>query len=462
MLQSVALNEKNLDLYRPIIGNDRVDQIVDAARPLRGARVLHLNATGYGGGVAELLHALVPLMRSVGIDASWKVMIGASELWEVTKAMHNLLQGASITGSKITAPAPSPHRGRGRAAPTMISAPWNDAMMEIWRRYNQQTAEALTGAYDFVVVHDPQPAGVPSFLPNAADSRWIWRLHIDLTRAEPRVWDFLRPYLAAYDASIFTMQGYVKPDVPVPAVALIAPAIDPLSTKNVPMPPDQARAILRRYDIDPDRPLICQVSRFDPWKDPLGVIDVYRQVKRKVKGLQLALVGSMASDDPEGWHYYELALRHARMDLDVHVLTNFQGVGNTEVNAFQSASNVVIQKSLREGFALTVSEALWKGRPVVATDVGGIPLQIASGETGYLVQSNAEAAERIAELVTQPSRADDLGRRGRERVRDNFLTTRLLFDYVQLFNQLGRAVNPPDVASANGSKGREAMSGSAR
>jgi trehalose synthase len=313
-------------------------------------------------------------------------------------------------------------------------------MIDTWRHYNELTAAALADDYDFVVVHDPQPAGVPCFLreknAKSAATRWIWRCHIDLTRANPEVWDFLREYLTVYDASIFTMQGYVEPDVPIPMVALIAPAIDPLSPKNEPLAPDRARAILRRYGVDPDRPLIAQISRFDPWKDPLGVIDVYRQVKPDFPNLQLALVGSMATDDPEGWHYYELSLRYAGMDTDIHVLTNFQGVGNVEVNAFQRESDVALQKSLREGFALTVSEALWKGRPVVATDVGGIPLQIASGRTGYLVHSTAQAAERVAELLARPHLADEFGRAGRERVRENFLTTRLLMDYLQLLNQL--------------------------
>lgn len=439
MLQSVAIGEKTLDAYRPVIGPTRVDEILQAARPLRGARVLHLNATGYGGGVAELLHSLVPLMRAVGIDAEWKVMIGAPELWDVTKAMHNLLQGATIANAPIPSALPDGSTARNRAA-QIISAPWDDRMMEVWRHYNKLTSAALVDDYDFVVVHDPQPAGVARYWidGHAASSRrrWIWRAHIDLTRAEPAAWDFLHPYLAVYDGAIFTIQGYVKPDVPIPLVALIPPAIDPLSPKNAPLAPDRARAILRRYDVDPDRPLVSQISRFDPWKDPLGVIDVYRRVKRDVPELQLALIGSMASDDPEGWRYYELSLRYAGMDTDIHVLTNFQGVGNVEVNAFQRESDVVLQKSLREGFALTVSEALWKGRPVVATDVGGIPLQIASGQTGYLVHATDQAAERVGELLAHPHRAEAQGLAGRERVRENFLTTRLLMDYLQLFNQL--------------------------
>lgn len=440
MLQTVNVATKDIRAYEAIVGTQRISEILALAAPLRGARVLHLNATAYGGGVAELLGALVPLMQSLGIHTDWKVMAGAPELWETTKAIHNLLQGASIAES---VPSPVRNARRGRRAVDLqraITAQWTPRMENIWQRYNELTAEMFEGDYDFVVVHDPQPAGVLEYLvrqkPENRATKWIWRCHIDLTRASPDVWGFLRPYLARYDASIFTMLGYVKSDVPTPEIALIAPAIDPLSLKNVYMPPGAVRDVLRQYDVDPDRPLITQVSRFDPWKDPLGVIDVYRRLKRSIPSLQLAMVGSMASDDPEGWHYFELAARHAGDDFDVHLLTNLNGVGNVEVNAFQRASAVVLQKSIREGFGLTVSEALWKGRPVVATGVGGIPLQVASGQVGYLVDSTRECVARTRELLDDPARADEFGRAGRERVRDNFLITRDLSDYLQLFNRI--------------------------
>jgi len=438
MLQSVSVPPKDIDDYRPIVGDERVDQIVALAAPLRDARVLHLNSTGFGGGVAELLGALVPLMRSVGLDAEWRLMAGAPELWEVTKAIHNLLQGAFVT-QEATAAAPCIRR-RGGIRERSIGACWTPAMGEVWRRYNALTADLFERQYDFVVVHDPQPAGVLAYLlrrdPRQRAAKWIWRCHIDLTRARPDIWDFLRPYLAPYDASIFTMQDYVQPDMPTPAVALIAPAIDPLSAKNAPLTDGAVRDTLRRYGIDPDRPIISQVSRFDPWKDPLGVVDVYKRLKKDVPGLQLLMVGSMAADDPEGFRYFELTVRRAGEDPDVHFLTNFNGVGNAEVNAFQRASTVVLQKSLREGFALTVSEALWKGRPVVATAVGGIPLQVASGQCGYLVKSTRECIARTRDLLLAPAVADEFGRNGRERVRENFLITRDLNDYLQLFRGL--------------------------
>lgn len=438
MLQLVSLTPKDINDYRPIVGDARIDQILDQAAPLKGARVLHLNATAYGGGVAELLSTVVPLLRSVGLDAEWRVMAGAPELWEVTKALHNLLQGARLT--EMEAATVPVGRGRAPGAARLIAAKWTSEMAAIWRRYNALTADLFDQRYDFVVVHDPQPAGVLWYLlqrdPEQRQAKWIWRCHIDLTKARPDIWEFLCPYLSVYDASIFTMQDYVKPDIPTPEVALIAPAIDPLSTKNIELSPTVVRDILRRYDVDPDRPIITQVSRFDPWKDPLGVVDVYKRLKKDVPGLQLVMVGSMASDDPEGFRYFELAARRAGEDPDIHLLTNFYGVGNVEVNAFQRASSVVLQKSIREGFALTVSEALWKGRPVVATAVGGIPLQVASGLTGYLVTTTRQCIQRTRELLGDPSLADELGANGRERVRENFLSTRLVSDYLQLFGRL--------------------------
>lgn len=442
MLQLVPVGHKDLQDYRSIVGDQRIDEILAFAAPLRGARVLHLNATGYGGGVAELLATLVPLMRSAGLDAEWRVMAGAPELWCTTKALHNLLQGAGID-SALPKPVDgrvASRRGGCRAARRTITAAWNPTMAAVWEKYNRLTAELLDQRYDFVVVHDPQPAGVLQYVlsqkPVCRSTRWIWRCHIDLTRANPEIWAFLRPYLASYDAAIFTMQEYVKPDIPIGEIALIAPAIDPLSPKNLPLAACDVSNILRRFGVDLDRPLITQVSRFDPWKDPLGVIDVYKRLKRKIPELQLAMIASMAADDPEGWRYFELTARHAGEDQDIHLLTNCVGVGNVEVNAFQHASRVVLQKSIREGFALTVSEALWKGRPVVATSVGGIPLQVASGRTGYLVTSTPECVERTLELLQNPVLADEFGRAGRERVRENFLMTRDLSDYLQLFRRL--------------------------
>jgi trehalose synthase len=413
MLTSVPVTPKVLADYRAIVGDAVVGEIQRLAEPLRGARVLHLNATAFGGGVAEILSAIIPLLNDLGLKADWQIISGADEFFAVTKAIHNGLQGMFV--------------------------PWTPAMRDTWLHYNRLNADLMEGEYDFVVVHDPQPAGVLALSLERGRpkvGKWIWRCHIDLTAAQPELWDFLRPSLAPYDAAVFTLKQYAKEDVPTPRVFSLAPAIDPLSPKNVPLPPDTVEAILSRYAIDPHRPVLTQVSRFDPWKDPLGVIDAYRLVKREIPEVQLVLVASMAHDDPEGWSYYERTARRAGEDMDIQILTNLTGVGNVEVNAIQTAARVVVQKSLREGFGLVVSEALWKGRPVVAANVGGIPLQVLDGRTGYLATSSAACAERVLYLLRHPEEADSMGAAGREHVRANFLITRYLCDHLKMYTAL--------------------------
>ena len=406
MLQLVELQEKHLDDYRPIVGDDALATIRDLAEPLQGARVVHINATAFGGGVAEMLQTLVPLMVDVGLDAEWQVIEGADEFFNVTKAAHNGLQGMDLD--------------------------FTDEMKAIWQRYNKMNAEAFEGEYDFVVAHDPQPAGLLHYRGASEGERWTWRCHIDTSHPNPAYWDFFAPYLNEHDAAIFTMEQYVGPGVDFAHLAFITPTIDPLVPKNAPMDVDQARDVVRKFGLDLGRPIITQVSRFDPWKDPLGVIDAYRIVKERVPEVQLALVGSMASDDPEGWYYLDKTIRHAGEDFDIHILHNYHGVGGYEVGAFQTASDVVIQKSIREGFGLVVTEALWKGKPVIGGNAGGIPLQIIDGETGFLVDSAEECAEKTLILLENPQRARRMGEAAREHVRHNFLTTRHLTDYLQL------------------------------
>lgn len=425
MLGSVPTTPKSFEDYRPVIGDERTEEILALAALLRGARVLHVNATAFGGGVAEILGTMVPLMNDIGLAADWQVIKGADEFFNVTKAMHNSLQGMYYD--------------------------WTPEARNIWLEYNRLNAELFDDSYDYVVIHDPQPAGILGLVDEMRGThhgKWVWRCHIDLTDAQAEVWDILRPHVERYDGAIFTLPDYVKDDLHGPTVFCVPPAIDPLSPKNVDLPMETVHEILRRYGVDPDRPMITQISRFDPWKDPLGVIDVYRALKRAVPELQLVMVASMASDDPEGWAWYERTVRRAGEDFDIHILSNLNGVGNVEVNAFQRAARVVIQKSTREGFGLVVSEALWKGRPVVAGNVGGIPLQIVNGKTGYLVNNAEECIDRTLSLLQSPEEADRMGALGIEYVRDNFLTTRYLRDYLNIFRQLsgiapaGRAPQP--------------------
>ena len=410
MLQVVKLEMKSLDDYRSIVGDEIVARIHELAASLQGARVVHINATAFGGGVAEILHTLVPLMRDAGLDAEWQVIEGADEFFNVTKAMHNGLQGMGLA--------------------------FTDEMKAIWQRYNELNAGKFDGDYDFIVAHDPQPAGLLRYTAGKQAAHWIWRCHIDTSHPNPNYWDFLAPYINAYPAAVFTMEQYVGPGVAFEHLAIVPPTIDPLSPKNTPMDPSTADAIVAGYGFDTSWPLLVQVSRFDPWKDPLGVIDAYRIVKEWRPDVQLALVGSMASDDPEGWDYYDRTVRHAGEDFDIRILHNFHGVGNREVNAFQTAADVVIQKSTREGFGLVVTEALWKGKPVIGGNVGGIPLQVIDGETGFLVEDVGTCADRILYLLDRPEETGRMGAAAREHVRRHFLTTRHLTDYLSLFDSL--------------------------
>jgi trehalose synthase len=408
-MQHVVLSEKSLADYAPVAGDDVIAEIEALAKPLQGAHVVHISATAYGGGVAEMLHTLVPLMRSAGLDAEWRIISGSDDFFAVTKSMHNALQGMPLD--------------------------LTPAMQAAYLHANVDNAVYFRDGFDYVVVHDPQPAPLRAL--RAGDAgKWIWRCHIDLTAANPAYWRFLRPFIQEYDAAIFTMPAYVKEDLRIGKVAIVPPAIDPLSTKNAPLTEEQIVEIVKLNGMDPGRPMLLQVSRFDPWKDPTGVIDVYRQVRNEIPNVQLAMLGSMAHDDPEGMEYYQRTKEYAGDDPDIHLLSNLDGVGNIEINAFQHRADVILQKSLREGFGLTVTEGLWKGRPVIGGNVGGIPLQIEDGVTGYLVDSVEQCAQRVLDIMRNPQAAAEMGKRGREDVRRKFLSTGNLRNYLRLFNEL--------------------------
>ncbi len=410
MLHLVNAGRKSLADYASLLSRGLMDEVRRLAEPLEGKRVLHLSATAFGGGVAEILYTLVPLMADAGLEVEWRVMRGADEFFRVTKTIHNALQGD----------------------PTGLT----EEDVAVFHRYNRETASELDAdAYDFVIVHDPQPAATIDSYPNRS-AHWIWRGHIDFSTPNRQVLEALLPSLRAYDASIFHLREYVPHADGLRRVAIWPPAIDPLQPKNMALSSEDAAYIVDQFGIDVDRPLLTQVSRFDPWKDPLGVIDAYRIVKRKVPGVQLALVGSMAHDDPEGWEYYQRTVAHADGDPDIHILSNMNNVGAVEINAFQVYSHALIQKSTREGFGLTVTEALWKGRPIVAGRVGGIVAQIEDGVTGWLVDSVEECAEACLAVLADPAAARARALRGKENVRRHFLTPRLLRDWLVLFNLL--------------------------
>jgi trehalose synthase len=409
VLQLVNVGHKSLADYATIATRGLMDEIRRLAAPLEGKRVVHLSATAFGGGVAEINYTLVPLMVSAGLDTEWRIIRGAEEFYNVTKTIHNALQG-------------NPHG-------------LDDEQREIFGRYQQLNAQEFEDTYDFVIIHDPQPVGMIDFFPNSS-ARWVWRGHIDFSTPNQSVFDFLLPSIRRYDATIFHMREYVPKAEGLPPAYIWPPAIDPLAPKNMALSAEDAAYIVDQFGIDVERPLLTQVSRFDPWKDPLGVIDAYRLVKQRFPNVQLALVGSMAHDDPEGWDYYNQTVAYAAGDPDVYILSNLNNVGSVEVNAFQVHSNAVLQKSIREGFGLTVTEALWKTRPTVAGRVGGIVAQIQDGVTGWLVDSSDECAEACIEIIRDPREARQRALYGKEYVRKHFLTPRLLRDWLVLFNQL--------------------------
>ncbi len=408
MLQPVNVATKSLADYTHIVGRELTEEIRALAEPLKGTRVVHLSATAFGGGVSEILYTLVPLMRDVGLEVEWQVIYGREDFFNATKLMHNALQGS---------------------AQDLSADEWG-----VWERYNEMNARELSDGWDVCLVHDPQPAGLFRLVPEKA-AGWVWRCHIDVSQPNPDTIGRLLPWVRDYPQSLFHTEAYV-PEGMTGTVNIVPPAIDPLAPKNMALSPEDAAYVCDQFGIDVDRPLICQVSRFDPWKDPLGVIDAFRMVKDAMPGVQLALVGSMASDDPEGWDFFNATLAHADGDPDIHILNNFNNVGAIEVNAFQSHADVCVQKSTREGFGLTVSEAIWKGRPFIGGNVGGIPLQVSNGVSGYLVDDVETCAARTIDILRDPALGKALGRRGKEHVRRNFLTPRYLRDYLKIFGDL--------------------------
>jgi trehalose synthase len=392
-----------LDAYRPVVGDRHIEELFRLAATLRGKRVQHVNATRAGGGVAEILNRLVPLMRELGLEASWDVLRGEDEFYKVTKSFHNAIQGDPIdlTGADY----------------------------EVFLKWNRINGQEIDLHGDLVVLHDPQPcAMIDKRRPGG--QRYAWRCHIDASAPHRGLWTFLEKFIRRYDASLFSAPQFTG-RLPIPQY-LVAPAIDPLSDKNRPLTEDQVNQVCERHGIDRTRPIITQVSRFDRFKDPLGVIKTYHLVK-ETNDCQLVLAGGGASDDPEGAQVLAEVREAAGNDPDLKVLM-LPNDAHLEINALQRASTIVLQKSLREGFGLTVSEALWKGKPVIGGATGGIPLQILDGVTGYLVNSPEGAAFRLRFLLNHPEVAAEMGRRGIEQVRQNFLLTRNLRDYLLIMH----------------------------
>ena len=413
MFGPVPLQPRTLAAYAPFAGERACQEIAEQAKTLRGARVLHLSALSQGTYVAELLAALVPLMNAVGVAAEWQVVPVPAECTSAHRALYHALA-----------------HGEG----------WSRAAHASWLRYVDAAAALFDRDYDFVVVHDPQP--MPLLTAKAArDGRrpaggWIWHCHLDLHEARPEAWGALRPHLLGYDAAIYAAHEYVRTDTGIRHVLVVPPVIDPLGPRNVDLPAGQVEQTLRRYAIDPRRPLVCQVSPLSPRADPIGLIEAYQLVKPQVPALQLVLLSQRASDDATGRAFADLVGERCRQDEDVRLVVRFEGTGDTEVNAFERAATVVAQRSVGKGFALALVEAMWKGRPVVAGRAGNLPLQLVGGRTGYLAGSGEEFGLRLLDLIQDSEARARLGRAGRERVRRTALVTRCLREYLELFRRL--------------------------
>lgn len=397
----------HLDDYAAVVGPAEIHELRELAHRLSGRQIKMVNSTSVGGGVAEILNRIVPLLDELGVLIRWEVLKGGNDFFGVTKAFHNALHG-------------EPFEER-------------PGWFELFLATNEENRRLMGFDEEFIVIHDPQPIALVQAR-EGRNNHWVWRCHVDLSRPNATVWNFLRPWVEKYDSALFSAPSFTQ-SLPIPQY-LFYPAIDPLSDKNRELPPEFVRSVLERFGIDPKRPILTQISRFDRLKDPVGVIQAYQRV-RKYFDCQLVLAGGGATDDPEG----DLVLREveeaAQADPDIHIL-NLPPWSHLEINALQRASTIVIQKSLREGFGLTVTEAILKKKPVVASAVGGIPVQVIHKVTGMLAHSIEGTAYQIRFLLSNPEFARQLGENGHEHVKENFLLTHNIRRYLLLFLNLGQ------------------------
>jgi len=398
-----------LETYAMVAGKEAINKLQQLSAPMKGKKFVHVNSTRVGGGVAEILMKMVPLMNELGIDTSWEVITGKDKFYQCTKSMHNALQGDPI-----------------------------DIPDDLYRAYEETNAEnaeqllPILEAADYVIIHDPQPAPLLKLCPERKGI-WVWRCHIDASNPHPSVWNFLSQYVKDYDASYFSLADFSQ-QLP-HTQYLIPPSIDPLSEKNMDISEQEVYSIYDEFNLDPVRPIMLQVSRYDRFKDPIGVIQAYKLVKQSIPEIQLVLAGGGATDDPEG----EEVLREVKLaagdDADIHILL-LPADAHKTINALQRASDIILQKSLKEGFGLTVTEAMWKGKPVIGGNTGGIRLQLVNDHTGFLVDTPEGAALRIQYLLQNPGRMKEIGHNAKEYVRKNFLNTRHLREILSLFTIL--------------------------
>lgn len=399
---------RSLEMYIDDAGEQIISTIHKKVRKLYGTHSLAINSTFLGGGVAEILNSMIPLLNDAGLDTGWRTVHGTPDFYEITKKIHNAMQGNPVG--------------------------LTDDEKRLYLGVNRDFSIYTHINHDFVIVHDPQPLPLVRYFKK--NQPWVWRCHIDLSEPNEDVWRFLRTYLLRYDVMLISSEKYRKPDLPVEQ-RIVHPAIDPLSMKNRDMSDEEIASYIQHAGIPTDKPVITQVSRMDPWKDPMGVLDVYEKVRQQVD-CRLVFCYNLASDDPEGVQVYEEVYERAQEYVDAGDIVFVMGNNALLVNAIQRFAAVVLQKSLREGFCLTVTEAMWKGAAVVATTAGGIPEQITDGSDGYLIDPRDidMTADRVIELLRNPKLREEMGRKARETVRQRFITTRLILDYIDLMLEL--------------------------
>ncbi|OOC45576.1 glycosyltransferase [Thermosipho sp. 1074] len=400
----VQLPQKSIKDYLKIAKED-VEELFEMAKDLKDLKIVHVNATSYGGGVAELLYTLIPLMNDLGINTQWEILEAPMEFFNVTKKLHNAFQGAKVD---------------------LI-----DEELDLYVKINKENAKNLDLDADVIIIHDPQPYLIPIF----KEGKYIWRCHIDTSTPNKKIWNKIIPMACdKYSKALFHLEEYIQK--PFEQIAIeFPPSIDPLSHKNKKLSKDQIQKIAKRYNIDLERPIITVVARFDPWKDLKSAIDVYRILKEK-SDIQLLIVSAMAKDDPEGWILFEDILRYAGTDPDIHFLTDLKGVGHLEVNAFQTISTAGLHTATKEGFGLVIAEMLWKGNPIVARPVGGIKLQVIDGYNGYLNTEVNELSNALYKIISDKSLKDELGKNAIKSVKEKFLTTSHLKRYLQIIKEV--------------------------
>ena len=410
MYWTLALSHRALDELADSAGREAIDELRSMARPLEGLRVLNLSATGFGTGTAELLNSSVPLLTDLGLDCHWQVVRASEDVTAASRAMYQALGGTYVD--------------------------WTQEMTDAWLRFASMNADLLTEPFDVVVVHDPQPAAIRSYV--TSDAKWVLHSHLDLSSAQENVWLSLRKHVESFDAAIFEAPDFARDDLTIPT-HIVPPAIDPNSARNMPLPDDMIHTVLQRYGIDPAKPLVCQVSPCDAASDLVGAIDTVNDLRGRFPDLQLVIILTTEPQDPAGRACYEELARRSAPEDHVFMLPMVRDLGNVELNVFQRAASVIMQRGLRKGFGLWVSDALWKGRPVVVGAAPGLLEQVIDGGTGLVAKAPHEFGEGIARLLDDPALAHRLGENGRAHVAARFLITRYLRDYLQILDELHRS-----------------------